>query len=83
MWSYEQWFSADLTFWREGYWVGGSGRFVGRFDMWVTPYTGILTSARQEYFMSKGLSTKTLSCTAANNTKRHSEHGTRNIVCKG
>ena len=33
---------------------------VGRFDMWVTLYTGILTLAKLKYFMSKGLSTKTL-----------------------
>ena len=57
---------------------------VGRFDMSATPYTGILILAKLKYFMSKDLSTKTLSSfTAANNTRRHSEHGTRNIVCKG
>ena len=57
---------------------------LGRFDMWVTPYTGILTLAKLKYFTSKDLNAKTLqSCTAANNTKRHSEHGTGNIVCKG
>ena len=51
--------------------------------MWVTLYTGILTFAKLKYFMSKDLSTKTLwSWTAPNNTKRHSEHGTRSIVCK-
>ena len=57
---------------------------MGRFDMWVTPYTGILTLAKPKDFTSKDLNTKTLqSCTAAKNTKRHSEHGTGNIVCKG
>ena len=35
-------------------------RTVGRFDMWVTPYTGILTLAKLKYFMYKDLSTKTL-----------------------
>ena len=56
---------------------------VGRFDMWLAPYTGILTLVKLKYFMSKDLSTKTLqSCTAANNTKRDSERGTRNIVWK-
>ena len=49
--------------------------------MWVTPYTGIVTLAKVKYFMSKDLSTKT-SCTAANNTRRHSERGTRNIATK-
>ena len=58
-------------------------RTVGRFNMWVTPYTGILTLANLKYFMSKDLSTKTLwSCTAANNTRRDSERGTRSIICK-
>ena len=33
---------------------------MGRFDMCVTPYTGILTLAKLKYFMSKDLSTKTL-----------------------
>ena len=33
---------------------------AGRFDMWVTPYTGILTLAKLRYFISKDLSTKTL-----------------------
>ena len=33
---------------------------VGRFDMWVTPYAGILTLARLKDLMFKGLSTKTL-----------------------
>ena len=33
---------------------------VGRFDMQVTPYTGILTLEKLKYFMSKDLSTKTL-----------------------
>ena len=57
---------------------------VGRFDKWLTPYTGILILVKLKYFMSKDLSTKTLqSCTAANNTRRHSECETRNIVCKG
>ena len=32
---------------------------IGRFDMWVTPYTGIQTLAKLKYFMSKDLSTKT------------------------
>ena len=32
---------------------------VGRFDVRVTPYTGILTLAKLRYFMSKDLSTKT------------------------
>ena len=57
---------------------------VGRFDLRVTPYTGILTLAKLKYFMSKDLSTKTVqNCTAVNNTRRHSERGTRNIACKG
>ena len=30
----------------------------GTFDMWVTPYTGILILAKLKYFMSKDLSTK-------------------------
>ena len=33
---------------------------LGRFDMWVTLYTGILTLAKLKYFMSKDLITKTL-----------------------
>ena len=33
---------------------------VGRFDMWVTLYTGILTLAKLKYFMFKDLSTKKL-----------------------
>ena len=33
---------------------------VGRFSMWVTPYTGILTLIKLKYFISKDLSTKTL-----------------------
>ena len=33
---------------------------VGRFDMWVTPYTGILTFVKLKYFMFKDLSTKAL-----------------------
>ena len=33
---------------------------VGRFDMWVTPYTGILTLAKLKDYMSKDLSTKAL-----------------------
>ena len=33
---------------------------VGRFDMWVTLYRGILTLAKLKYFMPKDLSTKTL-----------------------
>ena len=54
-----------------------------RFDIWVTPYTGILTLAKLKYFMSKDLITKTLqSCTAANNTRRYSEYETRNTECK-
>ena len=28
---------------------------VGRFDMLVTPYTGILTFAKLKYFMSKSV----------------------------
>ena len=57
---------------------------VGRFYLWVTRSTGILTLAKLKYFMSKILSAKTLlSCTSANNTRRHSEHRTINIVCKG
>ena len=44
---------------------------VGRFNKWVTPYTGILTLEKLKYFMYKDLSSKTLkSCTAANNTRR-------------
>ena len=31
---------------------------LGRFQMWVTPYTSILTLAKLKYFMSKELSTK-------------------------
>ena len=39
--------------------------------------------AKLKYSMSKNVSTKILqSCTAANNTKRHSEYGKGNIVCK-
>ena len=46
-------------------------------------YTSILTLAKLKYSMSKNVSTKTLqSCTAANNTKRHSEYGKGNIFCK-
>ena len=57
---------------------------VGRFNIRVTPYSGILTLAMLKYLMSKNLSTKTLkSCTASNNTRRHLEHRTRNTVCKG
>ena len=33
---------------------------VGRVDMWVTPYTGILTLAKLKYFMFKDLNTKIL-----------------------
>ena len=33
---------------------------AGRFDMRLTPYTGILTLAKLKYFMSKDLSTKAL-----------------------
>ena len=33
---------------------------VGKFDMSLTPYTGILTLAKLKYFMTKDLSTKTL-----------------------
>ena len=33
---------------------------VGRFDMRVTPYTGILTLAKLKYFMSEDLSTNAL-----------------------
>ena len=58
-------------------------QIVGRFDTWVTPYTGILTLEKLKYFMSKDLSTKTWSCAAANNKRIHSERGARNIVCKG
>ena len=67
IWSYNNQFSTDLAFWHEGHWVGGSGTLchfvtqtVGRFDMWVTPYTSILTLAKLKYFMSKDLSNKTL-----------------------
>ena len=56
---------------------------VGSFNMWVTPYTGILTLGKLKYFMSTDLRTKTQSCTAANNTRTHWKCGTRNIVCKG
>ena len=31
---------------------------LGRFQMWVTPYTSILTLTKLKYFMSKELSTK-------------------------
>ena len=56
---------------------------VGRFDMRVTPYTGILTLTKLKYFIFKDLNTKKLkSCTTPNNTRRHSEHGTKNIVWK-
>ena len=55
---------------------------VGRFNTLTTSYTGILTLAKLKCFMSKDLSTKTQSCTAANKTRRHSEYGIRNIVCK-
>ena len=57
IWSHKHRFSADLSFWREAHWVGGS---AGRFDMWATPYTGILTLAKLKYFMSKDLNIKTL-----------------------
>ena len=33
---------------------------AGRFDMWVTPSTDILTLVKLKFFMSKVLSTKTL-----------------------
>ena len=56
---------------------------VEKSDMWETPYVDILTLTKLKYFMSKNLNTKVLkSCTAANNTMRHSEDGTINIVCK-
>ena len=56
---------------------------VGRFDTRVTPYAGILTMTKLKYFIFTDLNTKTLkSCTTANNTRRHSEYETINIVCK-
>ena len=33
---------------------------VARFDMQVTPYTGILTLEKLKYFMSKDMSSKTI-----------------------
>ena len=33
---------------------------AGRFNMWLTTYTGILTLAELRFFMSKDLSTKTI-----------------------
>ena len=58
---------------------------VETFDMSVSLYTGILTLEKMKYFMSKDLSTKTLlfSCTAANDTRTHPEHETKNIICHG
>ena len=57
---------------------------VGRFNMRVTPFSGILTLAMLKYLMSKDLSTNTLkSCTASNNTRRHLEQRTRNTASKG
>ena len=46
-------------------WVGLELRIIlmqtmGRFTMWVTPYTAILILAKLQYFMSKDKSTKTL-----------------------
>ena len=46
-------------------WVGLEQSFIliqtlRRFDMWVTPYTGVLKLENLKYFMSKDLSTKTL-----------------------
>ena len=56
---------------------------VGKFDMWENPYADIVTLTKLKYFMSKDLNTKPLkSCNAANNTMRHPEEGTINIVCK-
>ena len=56
---------------------------VEKSDMWETPYVDILTLTKLKYFISKNLNTKALkSCTAANNTMRHLEDGTINIVCK-
>ena len=66
-------------------WVGLDFGFilmqiVGGFEIWMTPYTGILTLAKLKYFMFKGLSTKALwSFTVANNKRRHPEHGIRNL----
>ena len=66
-------------------WVGLDFGFtlmqiVGRFEIWMTPYTDILTLAKLKYFMFKGLSTKALwSCTVANNKRRHPDHGIRNL----
>ena len=65
-WNYKHRFSTDLAFLNEGTgWVGLERNViliqtVGRFDMWVTPYTSILTLAKLKYFMSKDVSTKTL-----------------------
>ena len=62
----------DIDFWQIWHFDGkGTGwvglelsiiltRTVERFDMWVTPYTGILILAKLKYFVSKDLRTKTL-----------------------
>ena len=89
IWIYKHRFLGDLEFWREGTgWMGLElsiifMQTVRRSDMWVGPYTGILTLAKLKYFMTKELSNKALwSCTAANSTRRHSERGKRlNQIC--
>ena len=85
----------NIDFWRIWHfdvkgteWVGLEHSIVlaltpGRFNMWVTPYTGILTLTKLKYFMSKDLNTKALkSYTATNYIRRHSEHGKIHIIWK-
>ena len=66
IWSYKPRFLVDLAFDVKGTgWVSLElsiifTQTVGRFVMWVIPYTGILTLEKLKYFVSKDLSTKTL-----------------------